>query len=74
MNKPEYVPENEANKIFWDFEILTDHPIQTRIPDFILIYKKKRNCHFADFAELLDNRVEAKEGKKLKFVRELKKL
>ena len=30
--------------IFWDFELQTDHLIQARRPDIILIFKKKNLC------------------------------
>ena len=37
-------------KILWDFEIKTDHPIQRRRLDFILINQKKKTSHLMDFA------------------------
>ena len=42
MHEPEFVPENEAYKIFWNFGIQTDHWIRPET----LIYKKikKRNA------------------------------
>ena len=40
MHKPESVLENETHKIFWDFKIQTDHLIQARRPDVVLIKKK----------------------------------
>ena len=30
MHKPEFVPENKAHKILWDFVIQTDHWSLTR--------------------------------------------
>ena len=45
MHKLEFVLENEWHKILWDFELQTDHPIQARKPDLILIYKKKKTYH-----------------------------
>ena len=41
MHKPESVPESQTHKILWDFEMQTDHPITTRIPDQVLMNKKK---------------------------------
>ena len=41
--------ENEMHKLFWDFEIQTDHLILARQPDLIIINKKKRR----EFAKLL---------------------
>ena len=49
MNKPEYFPENERNKMIWDFEILMDSPIQARRLYPVLINKNKRTCHIKDF-------------------------
>ena len=43
MHKPEPVQENETPEIFWNFEIRTDHRIPTRIPDLLVINKKKKN-------------------------------
>ena len=42
MHSPESVWENDIRKIFQDFEIHMDHPIQTRRPDLVLINKKKK--------------------------------
>ena len=61
MHKPESVLENETHKILWDFEIQTDHLITARRPDLVLINKKKRTCHFVDFAVPADHRVRLKE-------------
>ena len=43
----------------------TDHPIQVRRLDLVLINKKKRICYRVDFAMSADNRVKMKESKKL---------
>ena len=40
--KNENVVENETNKILWDLEIQTDHPIPAWRPDHMLINKKWR--------------------------------
>ena len=50
MHNPEYVLENGTYKLFWDFEMQTDHQISVRRPDLI-INKKKR-----ELAELLSRR------------------
>ena len=47
MHKPEFVLENEMNKILLDLEIQTDHSISTRRLDLEEIIKKK--CHLVDF-------------------------
>ena len=41
-HKPEYVLDNVMYKILWDFEIQTDHQIQARRPDLVVIKKKKK--------------------------------
>ena len=62
----------------WNFEIQTDYPILTRIPDLVLINKKKRPCQQINFDIPVDHRVKMKERKKideyLDLARELKKL
>ena len=42
MHKPESVLKNATHKIFWDFEIRTDHLISARRPDLVMITKKKK--------------------------------
>ena len=75
MHKPESVLENETHKIFFDFEMQTDHQFLTRKPDQVLI-KKNRTCHWMDFTVPTDNRVKMKEKEKidkyLDLARELK--
>ena len=74
MHKPESVLENEANKIFWNFEIKTDDPISARKLDHVLYNKKKRTCHRVDFAILADHRLKIKEGKKKKKKKKIGKI
>ena len=73
MHNPTSVLENETHKLFWDFDIQTDHIISVRRPDL----KKERTCKIADFAVPADHRVKSKESeKKDKYIdrtRELKK-
>ena len=64
MHKPDSVLENKTDKNLWDLEIKTDHNIQARIPDLVLIYKKKRTCRIVDFAAPADHRVKLKECEK----------
>ena len=42
MHKPESIQEIETLKIFWHFEIQTDHIIPARLSDIELIKKKKK--------------------------------
>ena len=43
MHNPASVLENEKNKIFWDFEIQTDHPISAIPPDLVIINSNKKD-------------------------------
>ena len=77
MHKLESFLGNEMHKVLRDLEIQTDHPIPARKKkSLILIIKKKRTCHFVDFAVLAHQRVNMKEskiiGKYLDFAREQK--
>ena len=47
------------HKIFWDFKTETDHSIEVRKADLILI-RKKRTCHLLDFSGPADYRVKWK--------------
>ena len=38
-HKPASVVENDRVKILWDFNIQTDHVIQHRQPDIVVLYK-----------------------------------
>ena len=42
MQNPAPVLENDTYKLLWDFDIHTDHLILPRIPDLIIINKKKK--------------------------------
>ena len=42
MHKRKSVPENEMHKIHWDFKIQTLHLIPARIPEIVIINKKKK--------------------------------
>ena len=46
------------------FEIQTDHLIQARWPDLVIINNKKRTCQIVDFAVSADHRVKLKENEK----------
>ena len=76
--EPETVVENENSKILWDMNIQTDHVIEARRPDMVVIDKAKNHCQIIDFAVPYDSRVEQKElEKKEKYqdlARELKKI
>ena len=50
MYKPESVLENATHKIFWYFDLQTDHSIQARRQEILLINKKKGIVYLVDFA------------------------
>ena len=37
MFKPEFILENKTHKMFWDFEITTNHLIPSKTPDKVII-------------------------------------
>ena len=52
----ESVLENEDYKILRDFSIQTDHVIEARRPDLVVVDKKERSCKIIDFAVPGDSR------------------
>ena len=60
-HEPESVLENEDYKILWDLSIQTDHVIEARRPDLVVVDKKERSCKIIDFAVPGDSRIEEKE-------------
>ena len=56
--------ENDSWRI-WDFTIQTDHVIDTRSPDMVIIDKTKKNeCKIIDFECPFDSRIEEKDQMK----------
>ena len=45
-HEPESALENEDYKILWDFSIQTDHVIEARRPDLVVVDKKLQNNWF----------------------------
>ena len=70
-HEPESVLENKDYRILWDFSIQTDHVIEARRPDLVVVHKKKRNCKIIDFAVPGDSRIEEKEKDKIEKYQEL---
>ena len=72
------VRESEDVKILWDFNIQTDHVIEHRRPDVVVLDKKEKTCYLVDVAVPGDSRVESKEKEKIHkyqdLARELRKL
>ena len=71
MHKPESVLENETQKILWDFEILADHIILTRILDIGIINNNKRKRAVPVTTEL---KYKKKRNTYLDLARELRRL
>ena len=65
-HQPVTVTENDSCKLLSDFSIQTDHVIQARRPDVILIDKDKKECNIIDFAIPYDSRVNARMQKRWK--------
>ena len=55
----------------WDFSIQTDHVIEARRPDLVVVDKKERSCKTNDFAVPGDSRIEEKEKDKIEKYQEL---
>ena len=64
-HEPESVLENENYKILWDFSIQTDHAIEARRPDLVVVDKKERICKTIDFAIPGDSGIQEKEKDKI---------
>ena len=77
MHNPAPVLENDTQKLFWDFDIQTDHLISARRRDLIIINRKKKICKIVDFVVPADHRINLKECEKrdkyLNLARELEK-
>ena len=41
--------ENDSWKILWDVTIQTDHVIEARRPDMVIINKTEKECKIIDF-------------------------
>ena len=77
-HEPESVLENEDYKTLWDFSIQTDHVIEARRLDLVVVDKMKRISKIIDFAVPGDSRIEEKEKDKIEkyqhLGRELRKI
>ena len=77
-HEPAPVTENEECKILRDFNVQTDHVIEARRSDMIVIDKVKKLCQIVDFAVPYDTKVNTKEVETIEkyqdFARELRKL
>ena len=69
---PDKVLENEKIKILWDYDVRTDHVIQARRPDLILVQKETKKVSLIDVAIPWDSRVEDKSKEKIEKYQDLK--
>ena len=65
--------ENEDYKILQDFSIQTDHVIEARKPDLLIVDKKERSCKIIDFAVPRDSRIEENEKNKIEKYQDLRR-
>ena len=74
----EKVTENNKAKVLWDFTIQTDHVIEARRPDIVVLDKELDHVWVIDIAVPGDGRVEEKEKEKREkyqdLAREIRKL
>ena len=66
------VVENDRVKILWGFNIQTDHVIQHRRYDIVVLYKTKRKCRLIDIPLPGDKRIELREQEKVDNYSELR--
>ena len=59
-------------KILWDYDVRTDHVIQARRPDLILINKVDQKVSLIDVAIPWDTRVKEKSREKIEKYHDLK--
>ena len=69
---PEKVVENNRAKILWDYDVRTDHRIQARKPDLILVNKENQKVTLIDVAIPWDTRVVEKSREKVEKYQDLK--
>ena len=62
-HEPEKVVENDSWKMLWDFTIQTDHVIEARRHDMVIIDKTKNECEMTLHAPLIG---ELKKGRKIR--------
>ena len=63
--EPKSVLENEDYRILLDFSIQTDHVIEARRPDFVVVDKKERSCKVIDSVVPGHSKIEEREKDKI---------
>ena len=72
-HNPEKVLESREVKILWNFSVQTDHEIEARKPDIIVIDKASREYHFIEITCPLDWSILERENFKLDKYQDLKR-
>ena len=57
--------------MLWDFSVRTDHVIEARRPDLLIIDKSEKKCQIIDVEILEDERVRANEDEKVEKYQDL---
>ena len=57
--------------MLWDFSIQTDHVIEARRPDLVVVEMKERSCRIIDCAVPGDSRIKEKEKDKIEKYQDL---
>ena len=70
-HEPRSILENEDYNILYDFSIQTDHVIEARRTDLVVVDKKERTCKIIDFAVPGDSRIKEKEKDKIEKYQDL---
>ena len=70
-HKPVSALENEKRQLLWDFGVQTNHRIEAKSPDLIIVDKEKDTCQIVDFAITANHSVEMKGREKREKYREL---
>ena len=68
-HQPQSVVENENCKILWGFNIQTDHVIEARRPDMIVVDKVKKTCTIIDLDTLRQQSKQQRDGKDRKILK-----
>jgi len=63
---PQTVIENELFEILWDFTVETDHVIEARRPDMIVVDKMNNKCTISTLQYPMLAQLKTKKRKKLK--------
>ena len=72
QSHPRKSSRNYRAKILWDYDVRTDHRIQARKPDLILVNKENQKVSLIDVAIPWDTRVVEKGREKVEKYQDLK--